>query len=503
VAEPPLKLPPRGRRSFPLKLSSGRVDVAFRLMDNHVQRRREFARTLGDGIAVIPAATEAVRNDDVDHEFRQDSDFFFLTGFHEPDAVAIIDPTGEEEYVLFVRPRDREMEIWDGYRAGVDGAKEQFGADEAFPVAELATELRSRFEGRSAVHYRLGRRLDQEVLAAMSAVGGLANRYGLEAPHTIVDPTPTLAAMRQLKTAAEAELLAKAAAISVKGHSEAMRVTQPGMYEYQTEAEMEAAFRRAGSPRNGYPSIVASGPNACILHYTENDRLMADGDLLLIDAAAEYGYYSADITRTFPVNGTFTSPQRAIYEIALAAHQASIGAAQLGTPFKELTDVAVRVVSEGLVDLGLVPGSLDETLEMHHYREYFMHGLGHWLGMDVHDAGPYRRNETSVALAEGMAFTVEPGVYVESNREEVEFSLHAYDLEGRYLRRMRLGAAKAKELEEAEVADATKVSHPVPEEFRGIGVRIEDDIAMTATGPRNLTEELPVSVEDIEALCQS
>ncbi len=471
-------------------------------MDNHLRRRREFAKTLGDGIAVIPAATEAVRNDDVDHEFRQDSDFFFLTGFDEPDAVAIIDPSGEEEYVLFVRPRDPEMEMWNGYRAGVDGAKDQFGADQAFPVAELATELRSRFEGRSAVHYRLGGRLDREVLAATSAVSALASRYGVAAPRAIVDPTAALAALRQLKTPVEVELLAKAASISVDGHAAAMRATKPGLYEYQAEAEMEAVFRRAGSPRNGYPSIVASGPNACILHYTENDRMMEDGDLLLIDAAAEYGYFSADITRTFPVNGTFTTPQRAIYEVVLAAHQAAIDAAQIGTPFKELTDVAVKVVSEGLVDLGLVPGSVDQTIEMHHYREFFMHGLGHWLGMDVHDAGPYKRNETSVLLTEGMAFTVEPGLYLDAGRQEVEFVNQPYDLEARYQRRMRLGAAKAKELEAEETADAERVTHPVPEEFRGIGVRIEDDILMTAAGPKNLTGGLPVSIEEVEALCQ-
>lgn len=471
-------------------------------MDHHYQRRKEYAQTLGDGIAVIPGGVDATRNDDVDHPFRQDSDFFFLTGFDEPGAVAVIDPSGEDEYVLFVRPRDREMEIWNGYRAGVEGAKSDFGADAAYPIAELSSELRKLFERKSAVHYRFGGRLDSEILAAMSASNNLSVRYGIPAPGAIVDPTPVLAELRQQKSSHEADLLRRAAEISVDGHLAAMQATQPGMFEYQVQAAMETVFRQAGSPRNGYPSIVASGRNACILHYTENDRLMEDGDLLLIDAAAEYGYFSADITRTFPVNGRFTKAQLAIYDLVLAAHQEALSSAALGAPFSGLTDAAVRVVSEGLVDLGLVPGTIEQTMEMHHYREFFMHGLGHWLGMDVHDAGVYRKHEKSVALAEGMAFTIEPGVYVDAELTEVEFTMHPYDFDDRYRRRARLGAAKAKEIEAEEEESAKRVAHPIPSDFMGIGVRIEDDIIMTATGAENLTERLPVKAEEVEAACQ-
>ncbi len=473
-------------------------------MHRFSRRRAELADWLGDGIAVVPAATETVRNDDVHHEFRQDSDFYFLTGFDEPDAVAVLDPTHPAApYVLFVRPRDREMEIWNGYRAGVEGAVEAFGADAAFPIGELETKLKERLVGKSRLAYGLGGRLDGMVLRLLGGLSPLRDRYGRKIPGTIVDPRPHLAELRLRKSEAETAHLRHAAEISVEGHAAAIRHAAPGRHEYEVQAVMEDAFRRAGSPRNGYPSIVASGPNATILHYTENRRQLADGDLLLIDAAAEYGYFSADITRTFPVNGRFTAPQRAVYDIVLAAHQAAISVGIPGAPFRGMHETAKRVLSEGLVDLGLLPAGVDEALAMHHYREYFMHGTGHWLGMDVHDAGTTMTPGGPRLLEPGMAFTVEPGVYVDPRRESVEFAMVEYDLDAAMERRVLLGVEAAKKLEAEEREAAPKATVSVPAEFRGIGIRIEDDILVTADGNENLTAALPVAADDVEALSRS
>ena len=387
------------------------------------ERRARFAASIGDGIAVIPGAAEQIRNSDVEHEFRQDSDFHYLTGFDEPDAVAVITPGDDAPFTLFVRPRDREAEIWNGYRAGVDGAIERFGADAALDVAELDTRLRRLLLGRTVLHYPTGRALDGRIDRLVGAARRFADRTGAGAPLMVIDPSPLLAEQRLVKSEHEAGLLRRACEISAEGHVAAMRQTGPGMYEYQVQAGMEYLWRMAGSRRNGYGSIVASGRNACILHYTENDRLMEDGDLLLIDAGAEYGYFSADITRTFPVNGRFTGPQRAVYEVVLAAERASIAAARPGATLRAVHQTSQRVLSEGLVELGLVPRSVADTVAMHHYREYFMHGTSHWLGMDVHDVGAYRPGGEHRALATGMAFTVEPGLYIDPDRATVRFPL--------------------------------------------------------------------------------
>ena len=317
----------------------------------------QFADAIGDGIAVIPAAGLKVRNDDVDHEFRQDSDLFFLTGFDEPDAVAVFNPNHHEErYVLFVRPRDREMEIWNGYRAGAEGAVADYGADAAYPLTELAGKLREYVVGRPALFYPYGNATHDGMI---NAVLGQARRFrerdGRPVPDSISDPRAILGDLRLRKSEAEIENLRRACAISVEGHREAMRFARPGLYEYQVQAALEYVFRVKGAARVGYGSIVASGPNACILHYIENARQMESGDLLLIDAAGEYGYHSSDITRTFPVNGTFTAPQKALYEVVLAAHQASIQKAAPGGSIKELHETSKRVLTEGLVDLGLLP----------------------------------------------------------------------------------------------------------------------------------------------------
>lgn len=468
------------------------------------ERRDRFAAAIGDGIAVIPAAGLQTRNDDVDHPFRQNSDFFFLTGFDEPDAVAVINPGNEEErYVLFVRPRDRETEIWSGYRAGVEGARAEYGADAAYPLSDLTEKLREYMVGRPSLHYRFGNPAHDDMI---NSVLGQARRFrardGRPIPDTITDPQAVLAEMRLFKSGPEIAALRRACDISVDAHLEAMRFAQPAMFEYQVQAALEYTFMVNGSPRVGYGSIVASGANACILHYVENSRQMEAGDLLLIDAAAEYGYHSADITRTFPVDGVFTAPQRAAYEVVLAAQRASIEQAVPGGSMKELHETSKRVLTEGLVELGLLPRGLEDSLAMHHYREFFMHGTGHWLGMDVHDAGNYMTAaHVSRPLQPSMAFTVEPGLYVDPEKNLVSFSLLEHDLDEWMERRYLLGTEAARKLEAEEKEKAGTIEHPIPAEFRGLGVRIEDDLLITPGGHDNLTAGVPTAIDEIEAIC--
>ena len=469
----------------------------------HADRRERFAELIGDGIALVPAAGGVIRNNDVEYPFRQDSAFHYLTGFDEPDAIMLIDPGAVgEQYVLFVRPRDREKEIWDGRRAGVEGAKQSFGAEASYPVSGFEDILRQRLAGRSVVYLPFGAAgFHQRVLGVIRAIGGLANRYGRVVPSEVRDASPLLDELRLHKTPEEVARLRAACQITAEGHVEAMRFTRPGRFEYQVQAALEYVFRARGARRDGYPAIVAAGENACILHYTENDRRIADGDLVLIDAGAEYGYFSADITRTFPAGGTFTGPQRALYDVVLAAQRSALTMATAGSTFKDLHREAVGIIVEGLVDLGLLPGPVEDAVRMHHYLEYFMHGVGHWLGMDVHDAGAYEVEGEPRRLAPGMAFTVEPGVYVDPAREAVELSMLEYDLDEWTERRMLLGVAKAKELEDREREAAPKVTHRAPEAFRGIGIRIEDDVLITDTGHENLTAGVPTDRERIEAIC--
>jgi Xaa-Pro aminopeptidase len=471
-------------------------------LDAFIDRRRRFAEAVGEGLALIPAAREVPRNSDVHYEFRQDSDFFFLTGFDEPDAVAVINPSHEKErYVLFVRPRDREMEIWTGRRAGVEGAVATYGADAAYPVDQLDQKLREYAVDRPALFYRLGNSAYDGRITRLLGELRAMQRRGHHAPARVEDPGPIIHEMRMRRSPAELARHRRACELSRDGHIEAMRYARPGIYEYRVQAAMEFVFREGGSPRNGYPSIVASGPNACILHYSENRRRMENGDLLLIDAAAEYGYHSSDITRTFPVNGRFTAPQRAIYEVVLRAQLAAIAAAKPGARYEAMHEAARRVLAEGLVDLKLLPRGVEDSLAMHHYREFYMHGTGHWLGMDVHDVGDYKIRGESRVLDPGMVFTVEPGLYVDPDREEVTFRLREYSEQEMWERRDRLGIAAAKKLEDEEKAKAPTVTHRVPPEFRGIGVRIEDDILITAAGHEVLTAGTPKTVDDVERTC--
>jgi Xaa-Pro aminopeptidase len=466
------------------------------------ERRQRFAAAIGDALAIVPGAGEQPRNGDVHFEFRQASDFFFLTGFDEPDAVAVVNPAhAKERYVLFVRPRDREMEIWNGRRAGVEGAIATYGADAAYPIDQLDAKLREYALDRDAVYYRLGQAsFDARVTRLVTDLRA-ARARGFTAPVRIEDPGPILHELRLRKSPAEVARLARACAISREAHTEAMRYARPGLFEYQVQAALEFVFRSHGSPRNAYPSIVASGANACILHYVENARRLEDGELLLIDAGCEYGYMASDITRTFPVSGRFSGPQRAIYEVVLRANQAGIEAARPGVRYEAIHDAARRVLAEGLVDLKLLPRAVADSLAMHHYREFYMHGTGHWLGMDVHDVGDYRLQHASRTLEPGMVFTVEPGLYVDPERESVTFTLREYSEDEQWERRYRLGMAAARKLEDEEKAKAPTVTHPVPKEFRGIGVRIEDDILITADGHENLTAGTPKTVDEVERAC--
>jgi Xaa-Pro aminopeptidase len=403
--------------------------------------------------------------------------------------------------VLFVRPRDREMEIWNGRRAGVDGAVADYGADVAYPIERLDEKLREYVVDRPSIVYRLGTsQFDGRIIRLVEYARSVRTRIR-PAPVRIEDPGPLLHELRLRRSSAELARHRRACEISRDAHIEAMRYARPGLYEYEVQAALEFVFRTNGSPRNGYPSIVASGANACILHYTENRRRMDDGDLLLIDAGCEYGYHSADITRTFPVNGKFSAAQRAVYEIVLGAQLAGIEAGRAGVRYEVIHEAAKKVLTAGLVDLGLLPRGVEDSLAMHHYREFYMHGTGHWLGMDVHDVGDYKVEGSSRVLEPGMVFTVEPGLYIDPERESATFYLREYSEEETWERRMRLGVGAAKRLEEEEKARAEKIVHPIPREFRGIGIRIEDDVLVTPTGVDVLTAGTPKTIDDVERAC--
>ncbi|MEA2024084.1 MAG: aminopeptidase P N-terminal domain-containing protein [Actinomycetota bacterium] len=469
-------------------------------MDRYSQRRTQFMNAIGGGLAIIPAAAETVRNDDVQHVFRQSSDFFFLTGFEEPDAVALLDPGHDEPYVLFVRPSDPEMEVWYGKRVGVDGATARFGANAAYPIADLDKVLRDRFRDRDALWYATDSSTDSRVLGALRQARGMQIRTGVMVPASIVDPSTVLAELRLIKTPEEIEALREACRISADGHTEAIRFAAPGRTEHEVQSAMEYVFRASGAVREGYPSIVASGDNACILHYVENDQPLHDGDLLLIDAAAEIGYLSSDITRTFPVNGRFSDAQRAVYNVVLAAQEAVIDACTPGLPFTDMHDIAVQPLTEGMVDLGLLPGPVEDAVAYGWYREFYFHGTGHWLGLDVHDAGVYRIDGTGRPLQPGMTFTVEPGIYIARDKTVLDLARVPFDVDAERDLAYLEGASEAKRILDERKSEADVVTHEIPERFLGIGVRIEDDLLVTSSGCENLTRGVPVDPDEIEAL---
>ena len=423
------------------------------------RRRRRLFSSLGDGILILPTAPHPLRNADTHYPFRPGSDFHYLTGFPEPEAVLVASPG---RTTLFVLPRDREREIWDGRRWGVEGARRAFGADAAFPVAELWQRLPELLQGHARVFATLGRdrRFDARLLEAQRHLATKQRRSNPPAHLALVDPLPALAELRRRKDAAEIALLTRAAEITGQGHLAAMRGARPGMREYEVQALLESEFRRGGARRNGYESIVAGGANACVLHYVENAGRLRAGDLLLIDAGAEYGGYTADVTRTFPVSGTFSGPQRAAYEIVLRAQLAAIAAAGPGVPWNRPHAVALRELTRGLVALGVLRGRVAKLVAKSAYKPWYMHGTSHWLGRDVHDVGAYQdQRGRPVRLEAGNVLTVEPGLYFAPDDRRV------------------------------------------PKPLRGIGIRIEDDVLITSSGARVLTRAIPKSVAELEAVC--
>lgn len=424
------------------------------------ERRKRALAEFARGVAVIPSARTTYRNGDSSHAFRQNSDFHYLTGFDEPDAALVLAPAHEQHReVLFLRERDRAQEIWDGKRLGVEGACETLGVDAAYPIGELAERLPEYLVGAERLHYAFGEdpAMDRSLRDALDAARAKVRRKG-RVPQTIVEPSLVLDAMRLIKSDEEIAILRAAAAITRAGHVAAMRRTRPGAYEYEVQAILEGEYRRLGAQSTAYESIVASGDNATVLHYVANRDPLRSGALLLIDSGCELDCYATDVTRTWPVDGRFTPEQRAIYEIVLAAQEAAIAQVRPGVRRNVFHDTAVRTISQGLIEIGLLSGSVDENVERETYRDFYMHGTGHWLGLDVHDAGPYRDdNDEPLVLQPGMVTTVEPGIYVHRDL--------ACD-----------------------------------ERFKGIGVRIEDDILVTASGNENLTAEIPKRVDEIEAI---
>ncbi|MBD2103723.1 aminopeptidase P N-terminal domain-containing protein [Leptolyngbya sp. FACHB-261] len=428
------------------------------------QRRQQLLDKLGNGTAIFHSAPPQVNHSDVEYPYRQESDFYYLTGFNEPEAVAVLAPHHDEHrFVLFVRPRDPEKETWHGYRSGVEGAKERYGADEAYPIAELDEKLPQYLEKADRIYYSLGRdqTFNQTVLKHWQQQLATYAKRG-QGPTALEDARVLLHPLRLVKSEAELALIRKAVAISVEAHNAARELARPGRYEYEVQAELEYLFKKHGGLGPAYPSIVASGPGACVLHYIENDRQIQDGDLLLIDAGCCYSYYNADITRTFPVAGRFTPEQKTLYELVLKAQLAAIEAVQPGEPYGAFHDAAVRVLTEGLVELGLLVGEIDKLIEEEKYKPFYMHRTGHWLGLDVHDVGVYKYGDTWHSLQPGNVLTVEPGIYI------------------------------APDIKLAEDQP------PVPERWHGIGIRIEDDVLVTATGHEILTREVPKAIADLE-----
>ena len=411
------------------------------------------------GVAIVPTAPVRLRNRDVDYHYRPDSDFYYLTHFPEPEAVAVLVPGREHgEYILFCRERNPEKEIWDGRRAGLEGARELYGADDAFPIEDIDEILPGLLENRTKVFYSIGRNaeFDAHLTSWVNEVRA-KSRNGVHAPGEFVDLDHILHEMRLIKRAEEIKAMKRAAKISGVAHQRAMRACRPGMKEYELEAELLYEFRKGGAEFPAYWPIVGGGVNGCILHYRENNCVLNDGDLVLIDAAAEFDCYAADITRTFPANGRFRGEQRAAYEIVLAAQGAAMAEVRAGKHWNEPHDAAVKVLTRGLVDLGLLKGDVGGLIEKGDYKRFYMHRTGHWLGMDVHDVGDYKVADTWREFEPGMVLTVEPGLYI------------------------------------AAAAD-------VPQGFHNIGIRIEDDVLVTRNGCEVLTQDAPKTIDEIEAL---
>ena len=421
-------------------------------------RRTQVLASIGDGIGIIPTAPQKRRNSDVLYPFRPDSDFYYLTHFPEPEAVVVLAPGSKfGDYILFCRERDPKMEIWDGRRAGVEGAVEHYKADCAYAISKLDEYLPQLMEERERIYYPVGRYAEyDEMVVKWLNTARRRGRSGIRSPGEIVDIGQILHKMRLFKQPDEIEIIKQAAEISATAHRQAMLTSQPGMTEYGVQAEIERCFRQHGC-EPAYPSIVASGENACVLHYIENSDELRDGALLLVDAGAELDCYASDITRTFPINGQFSGPQRAVYEVVLEAQKCAIEAARPGNRYNDVNDAATEVLVEGLISLGILKDSKDEALEKKTYQTYYMHKIGHWIGLDVHDVGTYRDDVGWRKLEPNIYMTIEPGLYL-SPSEELDSKWH------------------------------------------GIGIRIEDDVLITETGPLILTSNVPKEISEIEQL---
>ncbi|NJM60099.1 MAG: M24 family metallopeptidase [Oscillatoriales cyanobacterium RU_3_3] len=420
------------------------------------QRRERLMAKIGSGTAIFRSAPAAIAHNDVEYNYRQDSDFFYLTGFNEESAVAVLAPHHEEhKFVLFVRSKDPEKETWSGYRAGVEGAKELYGADEAFPINELEEKLPKYLEKADRIYYHFGRdrTFDQTVLNHWQQLMATYPKRGT-GPIAIEDSNIILHPMRLVKSETEIALMRQAADISVAAHNRAREFAKPGRYEYEIQAEIEHTFRLQGATP-AYPSIVASGTNSCVLHYIENNRQMQENELLLIDAGCACNYYNADITRTFAISGKFTSEQKIIYDLVLRAQLQAISQVYPGNPYSKIHETAVRVLVEGLMDLKLLVGDIEEIIKEEKYKPFYMHRTGHWLGLDVHDAGVYQYGENPQLLQPQQVLTVEPGIYISPQIKPVE------------------GQPE------------------VPDRWRGIGIRIEDDVLVTVEGNQVLTAGVP------------
>ncbi|HET6439389.1 MAG TPA: aminopeptidase P N-terminal domain-containing protein [Anaeromyxobacter sp.] len=415
----------------------------------------------GGGVLLLPAADERIRNNDSEYLFRQDSDYAWGVGLDEPTGCALfVARGGERKLVLFVRPRDREKEIWNGRRAGLEGAKQTYLADEALLVSDLDAKLAAYLDGAGTVWFRLGAEAGWDARLTRTLVE-LRNgaRTGKRAPHTVVHSGRILHELRLVKSPDEVAILRRAADITAEGHLAAMRDGIDGRHEYQVQAEVEYAFRRRGGSGPGFGTIVAAGPNATVLHYRAGDGLLRDGELCLVDAGGEYEWYSADVTRTFPVSGEFTSPQRDLYALLLTVQKEAIAAVRPGETLEAIHDVVVRRLTEGLIGIGLLAGNAEERIADKSYRKYYMHRTSHWLGMDVHDVGDYHIEGKPRPLSPGMVVTVEPGLYVPPDDEVAPVGL------------------------------------------RGVGMRIEDDVLVGPEGPVNLTVAIPKEIAEIEAAC--
>lgn len=431
------------------------------------QQLKDFIASIGkDAVAIIPAAHEQTRSYDTEFKFHQDPDFYYLTGFPEPDAIAVIAPANKKApFTLFVRPRDPLMETWYGRREGVEGAVKNYGASRALPIEKFETELPKLLNGTEKLYYRFGvdTKLDQTILHYLSGqrFRRLKTAYP---PHTIVDPTLVTGEMRLHKTPEEVELMQRSADIASEAHVLAMQAAKPGMNESQIEALIEHHFRMSGASGVAYNSIIGGGANATILHYVENNAPLKDGDLLLVDAGCAYQGYASDITRTFPVNGKFTKAQREVYEVVLDVQIQCVEATKIGNTVKSRQDLSIELLTEGMKKLGLLKGDTKELIKKKEFMKYYMHGVGHYLGLDVHDAGRYfteQQAKNSRPFAPGMVLTVEPGLYIPP--------------------------------------DATDA----PAKYRGIGIRIEDDVLVTKEGNVNLTAKCPKQIEEIEEIMNS